>query len=72
MIEKTIALLGTLTLEELDRLAPARQRKFAALCHHWWQLAERRCGDRIVADAKAALEPKGGILRDLKDGKRSE
>ena len=72
MIEKTIALLGTLTLEELERLAPARQRKFAALCHHWWQLAERRCGDRIVHEAKALLEPKSGILSKLREGERSE
>jgi hypothetical protein len=42
MIEKTIAFLDNLTLEELDRLPPAQRRRFASLCHHWAQLAERR------------------------------
>jgi hypothetical protein len=72
MIEKTIAFLDNLTLADLDRLPPVRQQKFAALCHHWWQLAERRAGDRIVSEAKRALEPKGGVLRELGDGERSE
>jgi hypothetical protein len=72
MIEKTIAFLDNLSLEELDRLAPARRQKFSELCRHWHQLAERRRADRIVADAKAALEPKSGILADLKAGRRSE
>ena len=39
VLEKTIALLAPSTLEELDRLAPARQRGSAALCHRWWPIA---------------------------------
>lgn len=62
MIEKAIAFLDNLTLEELDRLPPARRERFAALCHRWAQLAERRQEKR----------PKAGVLADLKDGKRSE
>jgi hypothetical protein len=61
MIEKTIAFLDNLTREELDRLPPAHRQKFAALCHHWWQLAERR-----------REQPKAGVLSKLKDGERSE
>jgi hypothetical protein len=61
MIEKVIAFLDSLDSAELDRLAPAHRQKFAALCHHWWQLAEHR-----------QKEPRAGILADLKDGKRSE
>jgi hypothetical protein len=60
MIEKTIAFLDNLNSEELDKLPPAHLRRFAALCHHWWQLAEHR-----------QKEPRAGILADLKQGKRS-
>jgi hypothetical protein len=72
MIEKVIAFLDNLSSEDLDRLSPARRQKFSELCHHWHQLAERRRADRIVEEAKAALEPKSGILSDLKQGKRCE
>jgi hypothetical protein len=62
MIERTIAFLDNLTLEELDRLPPAQRRRFASLCHHWAQLAERR-GEQ---------QPKSGVLSKLKDGERAE
>ena len=62
MIEKAIAFLDNLTLEELDKLPPARQRKFSELCFHWHQLAERRLKPK----------PKSGVLSDLSQGKRSE
>jgi hypothetical protein len=62
MIEKVIALLNTLDSTELDKLPPAHLRKFGALCHHWWQIAEMR-----------QKQPKAGVLRDLKDrGGRTE
>jgi hypothetical protein len=61
MIEKAIAFLDNLTLEELDRLPPARRQKFSELCYHWHKLAEAR-----------PKEPKTGVLRDLKDGRRPE
>jgi hypothetical protein len=72
LVEKVIAFLDNLNSEELDRLSPARRQKFSELCHHWHKLAERRRADQIVKDAKAALEPKSGVLRDLKRGQRIE
>jgi len=41
--------------------APARRQKFAALCHHWWQFAER-----------PRKEPKAGVPSRLKGGERGE
>jgi hypothetical protein len=61
MIEKVIAFLDSLDSAELERLAPVHRQKFAALCHHWWQLAEHR-----------REQPTIGILHDLKQGRRSE
>jgi hypothetical protein len=54
MIEKTIAFLDGLSLEDLERLPPARRQKFAALCHHWWRLAEG-----------PPKEPKASVLHHL-------
>jgi hypothetical protein len=62
MIEKTIAFLDTLTLKELEKLPPARMRKFSELCYHWHRMAEHRLEKK----------PKSGILADLSQGKRSE
>jgi hypothetical protein len=59
--DKIAALLDGLSREDLDRLPPARRQKFAALCHHWAQLAER-----------PPKEPKAGILSSLKNGDRAE
>jgi hypothetical protein len=42
IVDKITALLDGLNSEELDRLPPARRRKFSELCYHWHQLAERR------------------------------
>ena len=61
MIDKIVALLDGLNSEELDQLAPAHRRKFAALCHHWWRLADGK-----------TKEPKTGILSDLKREGRPE
>jgi hypothetical protein len=62
MIDRIAALLDSLTLEDLDRVPPARQRKFAELCRHWQQVVERRLKPK----------PKSGVLADLSQGKRSE
>jgi hypothetical protein len=62
MIEKAIAFLDNLTLEELDRLPPARRQKFSELCYHWHKLAERRLEQ----------QPKSGVLSDLRRGQRQE
>jgi hypothetical protein len=62
LIDKVVALLDNLNSEELDKLPPARRRKFSELCYHWHRLAEVRLKG----------QPKAGILADLKDGKRSE
>jgi hypothetical protein len=62
VIERAIAFLEAATLDDLDALPPARQRKFSELCRHWHQTVERRLNP-----------PKPGVLRDLKDsGTRSE
>jgi hypothetical protein len=60
MIEKVIAFLDSLDSAELDRLPPAHRQKFAALCHHWWQLAEH-CREQSTAD----------VLANQKQGTRS-
>jgi hypothetical protein len=78
MIDKIAAMLNALDGSELDRMRPADRRRFAALCHHWWQLAEMRDRkavsaaeiDRTVAAAREAAEP-AGILARLQRGERS-
>ena len=62
MIDKAIAFLDNLTLEVLDKLPPARQRKFAELCRHWQQVVERRL----------EKQPTSGVLSDLRRGHRQE
>jgi hypothetical protein len=59
MVDRILAMLNALDGSELERLRPVDRRKFAALCHHWWQLAEKR------------ETPKAGILADLKQGERA-
>jgi hypothetical protein len=59
--DRIIAFLDSLNREELERLPPARRQKFAALCHHWAQLAER-----------PPKEPRAGVLSALKNGDRRE
>jgi hypothetical protein len=61
ILDKVTALLAGLDAAELDRLPPARRQRFAELCHHWAQLAERR-----------REEPKSGVLSDLRRGQRQE
>jgi hypothetical protein len=41
-------------------MRPADRRKFAALCHHWWQLAEGR------------EKAKAGVVGQLNQGDRSQ
>jgi hypothetical protein len=60
VIEKTVALLDVLTFHDVQALPPAQRRRFADMCKHWAQLADR-------ADA-----PKAGVLGDLKRGARYE
>lgn len=64
MIEKVIALLEGLDAAELEKLPPARLQRFAQLCNHWRQRAERR--RYRLAEAKA------GVLNDLKSKPRDE
>ena len=47
--------LESLKPSDLDQLAPVERRRLADLLRHWAKVAERD-------------EPKGGVLRDLKDG----
>jgi hypothetical protein len=61
VIEKTVALLDALTLNDVQALPPAQRRRFADICKHWARLAESR-----------VESPKVGILSDLKRGLRYE
>jgi hypothetical protein len=59
---KISALLNGLTTDQLNELSPVERRKFAEICFHWFQLADRpRKG-----------EPRAGVLSDLGRGLRSE
>ena len=79
MIDRIAAMLNELNGEELDKMRPADRRRFASLCHHWWQLAEMRDRkavstaevERTVEAAKESCEP-AGVLARLAKGHRSE
>jgi hypothetical protein len=62
VIEKTIALLGGLTFADVQALPPAQRRRFADMCKHWANLAERH-GD---------TGRKVGVLSDLQGRRRDE
>ena len=51
---------GGITREEVDALPPAKRERFAALCQHWADFAKLR----------PAIEPKAGILVQLKGGRQ--
>ena len=38
---KISALLNGLTTDQLNELSPVERRKFAEICFHWFQLADR-------------------------------
>ncbi len=69
MIEKIIDMLDGLNGAELERLQPARRQKLAALCHHWWRLAE---GPPTPGPANRPGEQKAGVLSDLRRDHRGE
>jgi hypothetical protein len=56
-VDHAEAALERLTLEDVERLPPARRSRFRELCWHWFQLAEK------------PEEPKAGVLGELKDGR---
>ena len=62
VIEKTIALLGGLSAADVQALAPAQRRRFADICKHWANFAERS-GDSVR---------KAGVLCDLQGRRRDE
>ncbi len=73
MIDKIIDLLDGLNGEELERLPPARRQKFAALCHHWWQLAEPPPKEPKASIEVLHREPDGlTALVTRKSGERGE
>jgi hypothetical protein len=57
VIEKTIALLGGLTPQDLQTLPPFERRRFADICRHWADVAERRAHNSA---------PKSRVLSDLR------
>jgi hypothetical protein len=59
---KISALLNGLTTDQLNELSPVERRKFAEICFHWFQLADR----------PRKVEPGAGVLSDLRRGLRSE
>jgi hypothetical protein len=61
IVDKVSALLDALTPGDVQALPPIQRRRFADLCRHWADLADRR------EDA-----PKTGVLSDLKSGLRCE
>lgn len=63
VIEKTIALLGGLTPQDLQTLPPFERRRFADICRHWADLAEQRA---LNSGAKS------GVLSDLRTRRRDE
>lgn len=58
--EKAYALLGALTPADIQALPPAKRQRFADLCRHLAEVAERP----IATPAKV------GILADLRRGDR--
>jgi hypothetical protein len=52
---KICALLNGLTTDQLNELSPVERRKFAEICLHWFQLADR----------PQKIKPKAGVLADL-------
>jgi hypothetical protein len=66
-IDQVTALLDSgITLEDLDALPPARLHRFAALCHHWWQLSDAR------VKKQPREQRRSGVLADLQRGARQE
>jgi hypothetical protein len=61
--DRIAALFNALTREEVDAMPPVERRRFAEQCRHWADFAELR---------PRLLEPKSGVLADLKRGVRNE
>jgi hypothetical protein len=61
--DKITALFHVLTREELAAMPPFERRRFADLCRHWADLADRHQRPR---------ETKSGILADLDRGLRND
>jgi hypothetical protein len=61
--EKIAALFASLTREEVDAMPPGERRRFADRCRHWADFADIR---------PRAIEPKSGVLADLKRGYRND
>jgi hypothetical protein len=60
LVEKAAAIMESLTFADLVALPPPQRRRFADLCRHLAELAERR----------SDWEPKAGVLADLRNGAR--
>jgi hypothetical protein len=65
---KISALLEGLTMSDVQAMAPAERERFAALCCHWWRLAEPPA--HHPADGRQHRE--SGVLKDLRQGHRQE
>ncbi len=58
---KVAALLGTIRREDVEALPPVERRRFADLCRYVARLAEPQ-----------SVQPRAGVLYDLKVGRRDE
>ena len=63
LAQKVAALLGALTPADVDALPPIQRRRFADLCRHVAEMAER--------EEKKEL-PKAGFFAELADGRGRE
>jgi len=62
MAGKIAALLSTLTLSDIESMAPTDRRSFAERCRFWAQLVER---SRIDSECS-------GVLAELRQGYRAD
>jgi hypothetical protein len=64
--DKITALLTGLTQGQVQAMAPSERQ----LLQDQLERVHRICtGEKIMDDARAATAPKGGVLRELRDGR---
>ena len=63
VLAKAAAILDGASPEDLRQMTPVERARFIDTMRHWWQAALRE---------QHPLNPKAGVLGDLKTGARSE
>jgi hypothetical protein len=69
LAQKVAALLESLTQNQVQSMSPADRQYLAGQCERVLRLAQV---EGVVKDARDATAPKGGLLRDLRDGRGRE